>query len=152
MARESKTQKETIERVMHEFKERALTTRGRRVRNPKQAIAIALSQADVPPKPGSKRAQAQKPAASKAGSARAKPAAKQSASKSPAKASPAKRATDKPAAPKAASSRAAGTRRRSARGEAGGKTRAELYAEAKRRNIPGRSRMDKSQLEQALRG
>ena len=37
-----------------------------------------------------------------------------------------------------------GSRRRS------GKTRAELYAEAKRRKIPGRSRMSKQQLQRAL--
>lgn len=34
---------------------------------------------------------------------------------------------------------------------AGGKTRAELYREAQRRNIPGRSRMNKAQLQRALR-
>jgi hypothetical protein len=32
----------------------------------------------------------------------------------------------------------------------GGASRAELYAEAKRRGIPGRSRMSKAELEQAL--
>ena len=37
-------------------------------------------------------------------------------------------------------------------GKGGGKTRAELYEEAKRRNIPGRSSMDKAQLERALHG
>jgi hypothetical protein len=31
-----------------------------------------------------------------------------------------------------------------------GQTRAELYAEAKRRDIPGRSRMSKGELERAL--
>lgn len=167
MARESKAQKETIERVMHEFKEGELTTRGRKVKNPKQAIAIALSEADVPAKPGTARAKKStakagkapaarqaKPAAAKAPPAKsAKPAAaKPAAAKPGTKAASPKRATAKSAAPAAASARPAGTRRRSARGEAGGKTRVELYAEAKRRNIPGRSRMDKAQLEQALRG
>jgi hypothetical protein len=38
---------------------------------------------------------------------------------------------------------------RSHRGS-GGRTRAQLYAEAKRRNIKGRSRMSKAQLESAL--
>ncbi|HEY8873291.1 MAG TPA: hypothetical protein VIM52_09700, partial [Stellaceae bacterium] len=32
----------------------------------------------------------------------------------------------------------------------GGKTKAELYAEAKQRNVPGRSTMNKRQLEHAL--
>jgi hypothetical protein len=41
--------------------------------------------------------------------------------------------------------------RRSANGKAGGKTRTELYAEASRRRIAGRSRMNKQQLERALR-
>jgi hypothetical protein len=44
---ESKPQKETVERVMHEFKHGELRsgTSGRKVKNPKQAIAIALSEA-----------------------------------------------------------------------------------------------------------
>ena len=43
--------------------------------------------------------------------------------------------------------------RRAARGRsrADGATRAELYARAKRRHIPGRSKMSKRQLENALR-
>ena len=46
MAKESKAQNETIERVMHEFKHGELKIRGgEKVRNPKQAIAIALSEA-----------------------------------------------------------------------------------------------------------
>ncbi len=35
---------------------------------------------------------------------------------------------------------------------AGGRTKAQLYNEARRRNLPGRSRMNKSQLERALGG
>lgn len=38
---------------------------------------------------------------------------------------------------------------RSHRG-AGGRTRDQLYAEARRKNIPGRSKMDKAQLEAAV--
>ncbi len=46
MAKESKAQKETVARVMHEFKHGELESGGRgKVRNPKQAIAIALSEA-----------------------------------------------------------------------------------------------------------
>jgi hypothetical protein len=45
MARQSKSQKDTVGRVMHEFKHGELETRGRKVRNPKQAIAIALHEA-----------------------------------------------------------------------------------------------------------
>ena len=43
---QSKAQKETVERVMHEFKHGELkTSRGRKVKNPKQAIAIGLHEA-----------------------------------------------------------------------------------------------------------
>src|SRR4051794_40823037 len=48
MARQqSKEQKETIERVMHEFKHGDLRIRGTgpKVKNPKQAIAVALHEA-----------------------------------------------------------------------------------------------------------
>ena len=45
--RQSKEQKETIERVMHEFKHGELRIRGSgpKVKNPKQAVAIALHEA-----------------------------------------------------------------------------------------------------------
>jgi hypothetical protein len=45
--RESEPQKETVERVMHEFKHGELRpgTSGRKVKNRKQAVAIALSEA-----------------------------------------------------------------------------------------------------------
>ncbi|MEK0083378.1 DUF6496 domain-containing protein [Benzoatithermus flavus] len=45
MTRQSRAQKETVERVMHEFKHGELETHGRKVRNPRQAIAIALHEA-----------------------------------------------------------------------------------------------------------
>jgi hypothetical protein len=43
---QSKAQKETVERVMHEFKHGELkSSRGKKVRNPRQAIAIGLHEA-----------------------------------------------------------------------------------------------------------
>ena len=46
MAKQSKAQKETVERVMHEFKHGELaTSTGRKVTDPKQAVAIGLSEA-----------------------------------------------------------------------------------------------------------
>ncbi|HEX3347595.1 MAG TPA: DUF6496 domain-containing protein [Acetobacteraceae bacterium] len=46
MAKESKAQQETVARVMHEFKHGELKSgSGRKVRNPRQAIAIGLSEA-----------------------------------------------------------------------------------------------------------
>src|SRR3954454_4427469 len=46
-AHQSKAQKDTVERVMHEFKQGELRIRGSgpKVKNPKQAIAIALHEA-----------------------------------------------------------------------------------------------------------
>lgn len=46
--KQSKGQKQTVERVMHEYKHgelRSGTGKGPKVKNPKQAIAIALSEA-----------------------------------------------------------------------------------------------------------
>ena len=47
MARQSEAQKETVRRVMHESKHGELRIRGTgpKVKNPKQAIAIALHEA-----------------------------------------------------------------------------------------------------------
>jgi hypothetical protein len=47
MPHETKSQKETVERVMHEFKHGELETGrgGKKVKNPRQAVAIALSEA-----------------------------------------------------------------------------------------------------------
>ena len=36
-----------VEKVMHEFKEHELTSHGKTVTNPKQAVAIALSEAGL---------------------------------------------------------------------------------------------------------
>ena len=47
MAAETPAQKKTVGRVMHEFKHGELDSAGGTVRNPKQAIAIALSEARV---------------------------------------------------------------------------------------------------------
>ena len=101
MARQNRAQQETVGRVMHEFKHGELESHGRKVRNPKQAIAIGLSEA------GASRTQS----------------------------------------PQENRRRLKRTRQREA---AAGPSRAELYAEAKRRNIPGRSRMDKAELARAV--
>ena len=46
MEKQSKGQKETVKRVMHEFKHGELeTSAGKKVKNPKQAIAIGLREA-----------------------------------------------------------------------------------------------------------
>jgi Family of unknown function (DUF6496) len=112
---QSKAQKETISRVMHEFKHGELETgRGRRVKNPKQAIAIGLHEA---------------------GASRYESKEKNRENLRRTKARERRGATEKD------------------RSEQDGpkRTRSDLYTEAKRRNIPGRSKMSKQELERALR-
>jgi hypothetical protein len=111
--KQSPQQKKIVGRVMHEFKHGELeSSTGRKVRNPRQAIAIALHEA------GSSNQQS--------------PAENRRALKH--------------------------TQQRERRGQTGrarstsGPSRAELYERAKRANIPGRSHMNKAELEHALQG
>jgi hypothetical protein len=111
---QSKAQKDAVSRVMHEFKHGELeTSRGRKVRNPKQAIAIGLREAG--------------------------------ASKYESK----KKNRENLKRTKARERRGATENDRSELAN-NGQTRTDLYAEARRRNIPGRSRMSKRELERAL--
>ena len=114
MPKQTEAQKKTVDRVMHEFKHGELETgAGRKVKNPRQAIAIALSEAGA--------SNQQSPAENK--------------------------------------KRLRQTRSKERRGEAAmqekegknARTRTELYAEARKRGIAGRSKMSKAQLEKALR-
>ena len=108
MARQSRPRKQTIERVMSEFKHRELRRgRGGKVNDRKQAVAIALHEAGA------------------------------SRNQTPQKNRENLRHTK-------ARERAGAT------GGGGRHTRAELYEQAKRRDIPGRSKMNKAQLERAL--
>jgi Family of unknown function (DUF6496) len=113
---QSKAQKETVSRVMHEFKHGELESgSGRKIRNPKQAIAIGLREA------GASRYESKKN--NRKNLARTK-----------------------------ARERAGATAKSGSERHGDGQaTRAELYAEAKRRDIPGRSKMSKRELERALR-
>ena len=118
MAKQTKAQKKTVERVMHEFTHGDLRIRGTgpKVKNPKQAIAIALREAGA--------SNQESPKKNKENLAKTK--AKERTGKT-AKASGAKKG-----------------------GSGDGKSKAELYAQAKRHNIPGRSKMSKGELERAL--
>ena len=111
MAKQTKAQKGTVERVMHAFKQGELeSAQGGKVRNPKQAIAIALSEA------GASNQQS----------------------------------------PQEGEQRLAKTKRKERSAQIGkdreenGPDRAALYKEATRRGVPGRSRMSKAALQQAL--
>jgi hypothetical protein len=115
MPKETKAQKQTVDRVMHEFKHGELETgAGRKVKNPRQAIAIALSEAGV--------SNEKSPAQNKRN---------------------AKRTKQKERKGQTAEQEKEGK-------DAMQHNRAELYDQAKKRNIPGRSKMNKAQLEQAL--
>ena len=63
MSKENPEQQATVERVMHEFKHGALKSAGRKVRNPRQAIAIGLSEAGVSRRQTNKQADGQTRAA-----------------------------------------------------------------------------------------
>ena len=113
---ETKGQKATVERVMHEFKHHELKGRdGKPIKDRKQAVAVALSEAgdsnQVTPKQN-RHNLAHAKANEKAGNT--------------------------------------GEQEKEGKG-AMTKNRSELYAEAKKRDIPGRSKMSKAQLEKSLR-
>ena len=112
---ETKAQKETVERVMHEFAHGELKGRdGKVIRKRKQAVAIGLSEAG-----DSNRVT---PKQNRHNLAHAK-----------------------------ANERKGTTGQQENEGKASlARNRSELYAEAKKRDIPGRSKMNKSQLEKAL--
>lgn len=71
-----------MQKVMHEYKHHQLSSgRGGKVKNPKQAIAIGLSEArrsgaDIPPNPNQKKRASKKSATKKSGTKK-KTAAKQ---------------------------------------------------------------------------
>ena len=118
MAKETQAQKKTVDRVMHEFKHGELDSgpegKAGKVKNPKQAIAIALSEAGVSNrKPPQENAKARRTTEAKE-----------------AKGQTAQQVKEGKSAPD--------------------RNRVELYEEAKKRDVPGRSKMSKAQLERAL--
>lgn len=122
---QSQAQKDAVQRVMHEFKHGELRIRGSgpKVRNPKQAIAIALREA------GASKQQSPKESRESLRKTKAKERRGDTA--------------------KARTEGRSSTSRRARRGD--GRSKAELYAQARRRRIPGRSKMSKGELERALR-
>ena len=152
MAKESARQRRITGRVMHEFKHGELRSgRGGRVKNRRQAIAIALEEAGASryESPGRNKrnlrrterkeaegrtAQQEREGQSRVGASGRRESTRAMGGRN------ARRPTAR--GQKAARSRA----RRS-----GGPTRQELYAKAKKRGIEGRSKMSKRQLENALR-
>jgi hypothetical protein len=133
MARQqTPAQRETVERVMHEFKHGELKSAGgaKKVNNPKQAIAIALHEAGA--------SKFESPQENTRNLRRTKEKERRGE-------------TYRDEAEGRSGRTAKSAKSQSSRGTSGnGQTRAELYGEAKRRNIPGRSKMNKQQLAQAL--
>ncbi len=122
-SKQSPAQKETVERVMHEFKHGELKIRGNgpKVKNPKQAIAIALHEAGA--------SNQESPRKNKQNLARTK----------------AKERTGE-----TAKDRAERKGRRTSVEAGTTETRAALYEEAKKKDIAGRSKMSKDELARAL--
>lgn len=139
---QSKGQKATTERVMHEYKKGELESgrSGQKVKSRKQAIAIALSESGSSNrKSPSKNRQTLSRTKAKERSGRTAEAEKEG------------RAAQRRTLAKGA----AGTSRRRASGGSGrvnGPTKVELMARARKRNIAGRSRMSKGELQRALGG
>ena len=118
---ETPAQRGTVERVMHEFKHGELPRgKGGKVRSRKQAIAIALSEAGA--------------------------SNQQSAAENRARLRKTKR-QERAGQNAQAATEGKGRAKRTSKNET---TRKALYAEAKRRGVPGRSAMSKAQLEHAL--
>ena len=126
---QSPEQKKTVQRVMHEFKHGELKTArsSRKIKNPKQAIAIALNEAGA-----SKYESPQK-------------------NKKNLRHTKAKERRGETYQDEKEGHRATGKSGHRGTGKSqDDKTRAELYAEARRRDIPNRSKMNKAELERAL--
>jgi hypothetical protein len=148
MAKESPQQRRTVGRVMHEFKHGELKRgRGGKVKNRRQAIAIALHEAGAS-KYESKKQNRKNLAKSKRKEARGETAQQEREGKS--RVGARGRRESSRAMRGGNSKRARSGDHRSSGRKSGGKTKAELYAQAKRRKIPGRSKMSKGELERAL--
>jgi hypothetical protein len=119
----------------HEFKHGELkTARGsRKVKNPRQAIAIALHEAGA--------SKYESPKKNAANLRRTK--AKERRGETYQDEAEGRRETQK-------SYRRAAAKSTDGRSKGDSKTRAQLYDEARRREIPNRSKMNKAELEQAL--
>lgn len=148
MPRQSGRQKAIVGRVMHEYKHGELESgSGRKVRSPRQAIAIGLSEAGASrkksPAQNTRSRRRTETKERKGQTAQQQKEGRGSLAKS--------RKTAKTSRSTTRTSRSASraqSRGRSARGEP---TRAELYAETKRRGMHGCSRLSKADLARALR-
>jgi Family of unknown function (DUF6496) len=154
MAKTSPRQRRTEGRVMHEFKHGELKSgpdgRGGKVKNRKQAIAIALHEAGAS-KYESKRKNRSNRAKTERKEARGRTGQQEREGKAHIGAQGRRESTRAEGGKNATKRTAAG--KRSARSRVRGssdRTKAQLYKQAKARHIPNRSKMSKTQLENAL--
>lgn len=154
MPRTSPRQRKTTGRVMHEFKHGELKSgprgKGGKVKSRRQAIAIALKEAGAS-KEESKRTKKRNLAKTRRKEARGKTYQKQHEGKSHVGAR--RRRESSPAMDGRSATRTTQRGRKAAlsRARSGSATKRDLYRRAKARSIPGRSKMTKRQLENALR-
>jgi len=151
MPKASPRQRKSIGRVMHEFKHGELTSgRGGKVKSRRQAVAIALNEAGAS-KYESKKENRKNLAKTKRKEAVGDTAQQEREGKSRVGARGRRESSRAMGGRNASRTTARGRRAARARSRNDGTTRAELYEQAKRRHIPGRSKMSKRQLENALR-
>lgn len=153
MPKESLGQRKTEGRVMHEFKHGELKSgpggKGGKVRSRKQAIAIALSEAGAS-KTKSKAENRRSLAKTKSKEARGKTAQQEAEGKSRIGAKGQRESSRAMGGKDAKKKTVRGTRAARSRARGDGKTKDALYARAKRKGIPNRSKLTKQQLENAL--
>jgi len=152
MAKASERQRRTEGRVMHEFKHGELKSgpggKGGKVKSRKQAIAIALSEAgDSNRKSDAENERAR--AKTTAKEARGETAQQEKEGKSHLGASGKRESSRAMGGKNATQTTEAAEKAANARVR-GGKTKDQLYEQAKRQDVPNRSKMTKTQLENAL--
>lgn len=153
MAKSTPRQRRIEGRVMHEFKHGELKTgpggKGGKVKSRKQAVAIALSEAGAS-KYDSKREKRHNKARTAREEAKGRTAQQEREGKRHIGAKDQRESSRAMGGKNARKRTAAGKRAARARVR-GGPTKRELYKRAQKRDIPNRSKMTKTQLENALK-
>lgn len=153
MAKATLRQRRTEGRVMHEFKHGELKSgrggKGGKVKSRKQAIAIALNEAGAS-KYNSKRKNRSNRARTERKESQGHTAQQEREGKSRIGAA-GKRESTRAEGGKNATHRTAAGKRAAASRTRGGATKAQLYKRAQKQHIPNRSKMTKTQLENALK-
>jgi hypothetical protein len=154
MPKPSPRQRKTMGRVMHEFKHRELKSgpggKAGKVRSRRQAIAIALNEAGAS-KYESERENMRHLAKSERKEARGETFQQEREGKSHVGARGRRESSRAMGGKNATRTTVRGRKATRARARDGGATKEQLYRRAKAQDIPGRSKMSKRQLENALR-